>query len=320
MKTQKAVLALAGIFLVLITILLSACQVGEKRELPVVPAEIKKVEIKANEIDLYASRPLAPGAYVLPSPPRLILTVDNAMLARNMGTKGQAEGMVKTWELSQLKMERMQEGERKEAYSVRLTADLAQNVTYQIQSTNFGCKMVLEEIKAVEEKPTAAFEVPKELYPSIQKMTIGPGGVPTGRAVAPAASAEDEKEAREMLKEILPAPEKLKIERLPQATTLVNLTYRTVDADKFEIVLSGDGEFGNYKVLSLTQPVRIVIDIYGVKSKLEKTIFQVNTGMVRQVRTGTYPDKTRVVIELKGPIKDARIVGVKTTILVRILY
>jgi len=73
-------------------------------------------------------------------------------------------------------------------------------------------------------------------------------------------------------------------------------------------------------VESLKNPIRIVIDIFGVGYQLKKKVFQVNAGKIRQIRVGTYPDKTRVVIELKGGIKDARIVSLEKKIIVKIIF
>ncbi len=313
---QKAALINAAGSLLLFAILLGSCATVAYDQS--IPNEIRKVEITGNEINLYAARSLAPGAFVLSSPPRLILTADNTAVLQGIPAKGELpEGMIKDWELSQEVSEKSADGGTRQVYSSRLTASLRQNITYQIISSDSGCKVVLSEIKAVEEKPTAAqIEIPKELYPKIQKMSSGSGGAPIGTVAT--AGADDEKAARDMLKEIL--PKAAVVEKLPTAKTLNNLTYRAKDNSAFEVVISGDGEFGNYEVMTLDQPVRIVLDIYSVKSVLPQNVFQVNTGKVRQVRVGKYPDKTRVVVELSGPIKDARIVNVKSSIVIQIIY
>jgi hypothetical protein len=313
---QKAALSSAAGSLLLFAILLGSCATGEYNQS--IPNEIRKVEIIGNEINISAARSLAPGAFVLSSPPRLVLTADNTAVLQGIPVKGELpEGMIKDWELSQGVSEKSADRGTRPAYSARLTASLRQNVTYQITSGNSGCKVVLSEIKTVEEKPTAAqIEIPKELYPRIQKMNIGPGGAPIGTVAM--VGPEDEKAARDMLKEIL--PKSAVVEKLPPAKTLNNITYRTKDGNTFEVVIGGDGEFGNYEVSTLDKPVRIVLDIYNVKSVLPKNVFQVNTGKVRQVRIGKYPDKTRVVVELSGPIKDARIVNVKSSIVIQIIY
>ncbi len=316
MKIKKMFPALAAAVLIPLAALLGSCQLGQSDQ--AIPAQIRKVEISGNQINIFANQALQAGVYIQPSPPKLSLTIENADLVAGIPASGEAtDGMIKTWQLSVVKGQRMEGKQLKAMYSVRLTADLTKNVTYQITNSNSGCKVELQEIKAAEKglEPTQ-IEIPKELYPKIQKMSVGPGGTPTGVAVAP-VTAEDEKAARDMLKEIV--PEKAIAEKIAPATALSGLTYRTVD-HSFEVVVTGDGEFLDFKVNSLNNPVRIYLDVFGVKSKLPHNFFQVNTGTVRQIRVGEYPDKTRVVVELKGPIKDARVVNVKNKILLSIVY
>jgi len=315
MKLKKGLPALPVALLVL-SVTLSDCAIGETER--AIPTQIRNIEVQGNEINIYANKPLRLGAYIQPSPPKLILTINNADLASTAVKEGEGTGgVIKSWQASVVTYEKSVEGETRTGYDVKLVADLTKNVTYQLTSTDSGAKMVLEEIKIVEKEYTPTMiEIPKELYPSVQRMMIGPGGVPTGKAVAP-ITTEDEKAAREMLKEILPEP--LKVEKLPPATALNDITYRTVDKT-FEVVITGNGEFKDFKIGTLDKPTRVYLDIFGVKSNLPNDKFQVNTGMVREVRLGKYPDKTRAVIELKGPIKDAHIANIQNKIVVKIVY
>jgi len=311
MKIQKAFLVLPGVILIPSIIMLSACQLGQQER--ILPAQIRQLEITGNEINIHANRSLQPGAYIQPSPPKLILTINNADLVQGVPASGEAtEGMIKAWQVAVVKSERVQGEETKEIYNVRLTADLTKNATYQLTSTDFGCKLALQDIKFVEKGPeTTNIEIPKELYSKIQKMSG-----PSGMAVA-TSTPEEEKAAREMLNELV--PERPTVEKLPPATTITDLSYRTIEKT-FEVVITGDGEFRDFKVNTLDNPVRVYLDIFGIKCKLPKNIFQVNTGNVQQIRIGQYPEKTRVVVELKGKIKDPRIVNVKNKIVISIVY
>lgn len=320
LNNKKSAIGWSGIFFWLI--LIAGCEMGSPESLS--PAGIKKVELTPNGITVFADRAITPGAYIIPSPPRLIITMDNAELEKDTQTKGQGIGeLIQSWELEQkvLKKEVQNEPgvEEVENKVVQLNANLTRvNVTYQLTTTESGFNLVLEEVKRVveEEKPSGVV-IPKELYPEIKKMEISPEGAPTGKVVV-AVSPAEETEAREMLKDII--PEKAKVEKLPpKATSLENITYRSLEKS-FEVIISGDGAFLDYKLDSLTNPVRIVVDIFGVKNKLTKKVFQVNDGRVRQIRVGDHPGKTRVVIELSGKIKDARIVSIENKIIIKILF
>jgi|GEM_PF-2131461 len=318
LNNKKLAIGLLGIFFWLI--LIAGCEMGSPESLS--PAGIKKVELTTNGITVFTDRAITPGAYIIPSPPRLIITMENAEIEKNTETKGEGSGLVQSWELEQkvLKKEIQKEGavEEVENKVVQLNANLTRvNVTYQLTTTESGFNLVLEEVKRVEEeeKPSGVV-IPKELYPEIKKMEITPEGTPTGKVVV-AVSPAEEKEAREMLKDII--PEKAKVEKKPIATSLENITYRSLEKS-FEVIINGDGAFLDYKLDSLTNPVRIVVDIFGVKNKLTKKVFQVNDGKVRQIRVGDHPGKTRVVIEFSGKIKDARIVSIENKIVIKILF
>jgi len=280
---------------------------------------IKDIEVKDNQVKIYANRPLQSQAFILTEPLRLIIDIQNADLAANVAKKGEGSGeLIKSWSLDQQTITMGTEEETKETVAARLTIALAKNATYQVASETFGLGLKLEEVKKTEEESRPEkMEIPKELYPQIQKLSVSPAGQPTGQAVMPITPG-DEKEARQMLNEI--AGQTPAGERLPAASLLQNLTYKS-QPGTFEAILTGDGEFKNYKLLSLDLPLRIAIDLYGVKSRLGKTVYQVNKDRVRQIRVGSHPNKTRFVIELTGKtIKDARVVSIQKKMVIRIVF
>ena len=296
-------------------LLVYSCQVGEPEEFP--PATINNIEIADQEIKIYANRALTPGAFILYKPVRLIITVNNCELGKKVAREGEVGGeLIRSYQVEEVKSKPVGK-EEEEKKAVRVTIFLNQNITYQISSTDFGAVLKLEKIKRKEpEKKKEKVEIPKELYPKIQKLVISPEGGPERKVAVPVEPGE-EKEAKEMLKEILPEPSQL--EKLPPAKNLVDLTYRSLEGS-FELILQGDGEFRDYRTESLTKPLRIVIDLFNVAYQLKKKVFQVNAGKVRQIRVGVYPDKTRVVVELRGKVQDARIVAVEKKILIKIIF
>ena len=295
----------------------SACQVGTPEELPA--TLIKNIEVKGNQVDVYSNRSLEPGAYIMPSPPRLVVQVTNAELDSAVPKSGEgAGGLIKSWSVEQISLKQERGGEEKETKVVKLSIDLVKNITYRVAGENFGFSVALEEVKKTEEPArTENIEIPKELYSQVQKLGVTPGGQPTGQAVVP-YTPEDASAAREMLKEII--PEKAAVVKLPPATAIENLTYKSTDGT-FEAIIIGDGEFNNYKLLSLGLPLRVAVDFYGVQSKLDKKVYFVNSGRVKQIRVGKYPDRTRLVIELNGKtLKDARVVSVEKKMIMKIIY
>ena len=315
-KTHNA-RALACALLLALGIMLGSCQVGEPEQ--VTPALINKIEVNENQVSVFASRKLEPGAYILPSPPRLMVTVENAELGKGLPLSGGPSGnLIKSWSFEQKSIKQQQGDEEKEMKIAQLSLELSQNITYKVTEENSGFSVGLEEVKKVESSTrTEKIEIPKELYPQIQKLSINTEGQPTGKAVVPIGLG-DEKEAREMLKNII--PERAQAEKLAPAKNVQDISYRSTEGT-FEAIIVGDGEFGDYKLMSLDKPLRIVVDFYGVKSTLNKEVFLANSGKIAQIRVGTYPNKTRVVVEIKGSqIKDAREVSLQNKMIIKILF
>ncbi len=70
--------------------------------------------------------------------------------------------------------------------------------------------------------------------------------------------------------------------------------------DDLRVVLSGDGKLA-HEVTRLDER-RLMIDMPGVSSAIRKPFISVNHRMLKQVRLGYHPDKTRVVLDLAGTI------------------
>jgi type IV pilus assembly protein PilQ len=70
------------------------------------------------------------------------------------------------------------------------------------------------------------------------------------------------------------------------------------DTNALRVVLSGDGKLA-HEVTRLDAQ-RLMIDMPGVASAIRKPFISVNHRMLKQVRLGSHPDKTRVVLDLAG--------------------
>jgi type IV pilus assembly protein PilQ len=84
---------------------------------------------------------------------------------------------------------------------------------------------------------------------------------------------------------------------LAQTLTRVDVQRGT---DDLRVVLSGDGKLA-HEVTRLDER-RLMIDMPGVASAIRKPFISVNHRMLKQVRLGYHPDKTRVVLDLAGTI------------------
>ncbi len=72
-----------------------------------------------------------------------------------------------------------------------------------------------------------------------------------------------------------------------------------VDTDDSRILLQTDGEVEKYRYYELSNPSRLVVDIYGVKPDFsDRSILF--AGVVSRLRIGLYEDKTRFVFDVAG--------------------
>lgn len=121
----------------------------------------------------------------------------------------------------------------------------------------------------------------------------------TSQAEAPATATGESKEFIQVaqLETTQPAaPEKSENNagspEQPKAKVLTSL--KTVQ-DGLEIVATGPVD--NYKVFTLKEPARLVIDLFGVKSGVVARKVNIGAFGVASARIGEYPDKTRIVFD-----------------------
>jgi len=86
----------------------------------------------------------------------------------------------------------------------------------------------------------------------------------------------------------------------PIENNLINIIPETLE-DKFKIVVRTNRRIEDVKTITLTDPPRIVLDLYGVKSgrKGQQTKIQVKSRWITNVRYFAYPEKVRVVLDTK---------------------
>ena len=111
------------------------------------------------------------------------------------------------------------------------------------------------------------------------------------------AVAEKAKEKVEVAEEKIP-PEAIKIKAKAEKITQILM-------DKGErvihVTLIADGKIGDYNSFKLEKPPRLVIDVWNVKKEYPKNLIQVNHPLLKRVRLGKHPKKTRFVFDSARP-------------------
>ncbi len=72
-----------------------------------------------------------------------------------------------------------------------------------------------------------------------------------------------------------------------------------VDFSPSQAVLETNGKVDNFKYFALKNPARLVVDVYGLKPAFKERLFPAGNGF-KQIRLGTYSDKTRLVFDASG--------------------
>jgi len=84
---------------------------------------------------------------------------------------------------------------------------------------------------------------------------------------------------------------------LPPASKILAIEWSFLEEEiNFDIV--GDGRLDNYKAFVLTEPLRLVIDFFGVQSTEVGKPMSLEGPWVKRIRVATHPKKVRVVFDL----------------------
>ena len=77
-------------------------------------------------------------------------------------------------------------------------------------------------------------------------------------------------------------------------TAIQSITY----GEELKVYIIGDGSITKYNVFTLTDPARVVLDLMGVELAAGKATVPPSDPLLKGIRTGTHPDKVRVVFDL----------------------
>ncbi len=91
---------------------------------------------------------------------------------------------------------------------------------------------------------------------------------------------------------------------------------RNINLSTGQALLETNGKIGKFKYFALSNPARLVVDVYGLRPAFKQRSFVTDSGF-KQVRIGTYNDKTRLVFDSTENVLPEHIVeGQSTDILI----
>ena len=84
---------------------------------------------------------------------------------------------------------------------------------------------------------------------------------------------------------------------LPKTNRILNIKPVTM-ADRLNVHITGDGSLDNYHAFALTQPPRVVVDLFGARSWRVEGGLNLEGPFVKRIRVGVHPDRVRLVFDL----------------------
>ena len=160
----------------------------------------------------------------------------------------------------------------------RVEIGLKQETAYEISAEQNGIRVRFEPAPLLMEAKTTEAEVANN---------------PPADNPGHGAQAQQEAPPAAQPAVVPPPPEK----ELAPATKLIAIQPFTTDQSA-EIALVTDGKLPLYHAFPLTNPPRIVVDLMGITSGLDRESFPLSGPLTTKARIGKYKDKIRVVIDL----------------------
>ena len=89
-------------------------------------------------------------------------------------------------------------------------------------------------------------------------------------------------------------------EKNPVAAKAIKDIVLSTKADAVKVEIKGDGFLGNYSIIRLSDPPRLVLDFPGMVNALTQSNIPVGHAVLKEIRIGKHPQKTRIVFEFSG--------------------
>ena len=114
----------------------------------------------------------------------------------------------------------------------------------------------------------------------------------------PEIKTEQTAETPQLLEEEPMAPAQPTAEEpVAPASKILNIQQRASGAD-LDVSIIGNGRFDNYNTFIISDPPRLVLDLFGVRSTEVKDALILDGPWVRRIRLGLHSNKVRVVFDL----------------------
>ncbi len=104
-----------------------------------------------------------------------------------------------------------------------------------------------------------------------------------------------------------PLPSLVQVDSSGQAITLLSpdppvrvAVIRSQASSRAQIAVTGFNRDNKFKVISLSSPLRILIDLHIAIPSFKTVVLPINTASIRKLRLGHHLDKVRIVIEIQG--------------------
>ena len=309
-RTSKVIWALRLLLILLVIFALAAKKEKKAKSAEAAAVQaliIQEVQATADQVTIQATAPLIKATpFILGDPIRLMIDFKDATVAAGVPASIPVGGdPIQTVGVTTLP------GSETLQSTVRLQIDLARDVAYQLQPS--GNTLVVALTPRQEKGPTA---IPEDVYnqaKAVEEQLYTTGKYtppPSGIHMPPAAEMTQPAAPTQVAPELAPppptAPELMPLPLAPPtvagtATQVTDILYRSSE-HRFQILVKANGVVGKYSPLTLDQPNRLVIDLPGLKQAAAKTTYPIRQSGIQQVRVGSHPDKTRVVIDFSGPI------------------
>lgn len=211
-------------------------------------------------------------AFVLSEDPfRIALDLRDAELAPEVAASVSGRGIVESVEVVALS--------DLDPPVVRVIANLSQPATFKTERKADGVSLALEPMKA--DRSASDFiayeDSPKTARPAARAMPAG-DFTPPFLPVMPSANPDG------------------------SASAVGEIFFRFLEDGTVQVMIYANGPVRDFVDFDLLGPPRLVVDLWGVSPVTPKKNYGVDYGAVKRVRIGDHGDKTRVVIECRGPL------------------
>src|SRR3990172_1028487 len=228
---------------------------------------IEKITVvgEGNEVLIEASGPMIYTAFKLSDPTRLVLDIPNVNIEKVSGAKEINNKFITTITSASY-------GEQTMLPIARVEIGLKDDLSHEIKLGEGSIMVSLNYAAIPKSEAPIAGEAPAA---DAEKAA---SEVPPAAEEAKTAIAEVEK------KEAKKADKLLRIEaRKESGVTIINVI--------------GNGVIGDYNAFAIDKQARLVVDIWNVKSSIQKASLNINSRQIKRARVGEHPDKVRLVFD-----------------------